>query len=128
MSHRILVVEDEADIRELIVFTLTNHGYDVVAAECAEEAWILAAQKTPEALLLDVLLPDMDGLSLCEMFRKIPQTSKIPILMLTACATLQTRRIARDAGASDYMTKPFSPRELANRIDRLLAQNQSLAA
>jgi DNA-binding response OmpR family regulator len=126
--NRILVVEDEADIRELIVFTLKSHGYEVDAAECAEEAWILAAKQAPDAVLLDVLLPDMDGLSLCEMFRKIPAVAHVPILMLTACATLQTRSVARDVGATDFMTKPFSPRELALRVDRLLARSQRLAA
>lgn len=122
MKPRVLVVEDEPDIRELIVFTLENHGYEVSTAECGEEAWIDAAQKTPQLLVLDILLPDMDGLSLCEMFRKIPQTSKIPILMLTACATLQTRSIANNLGASDFMPKPFSPRELALRVERLLGK------
>ena len=120
MKQRVLVVEDEPDIRELIVFTLKNQGYEVVGTECGEEAWIEAAKKTPALLVLDVLLPDMDGLSLCEMFRKIPQTATMPILMLTACATFQVRGIANDVGASDFMTKPFSPRELAHRVDRLL--------
>lgn len=119
---RVLVVEDEPDIRELIVFTLENQGYDVSAAECGEEAWIDAARTTPQLLVLDILLPDMDGLSLCEMFRKIPQTSKVPILVLTACATLQTRSIASNLGASDFMPKPFSPRELAQRVGRLLGE------
>ena len=118
---RVLVVEDEPEIRELIMMTLRKHGYEVVGAECGEEAWIEAARQTPQLLVLDVLLPDMDGLSLCEMFRRIPTTSKIPILMLTACATLQARGIAADAGANDFMAKPFSPRELAHRVDRLLS-------
>lgn len=117
---RVLVVEDEPDIRELIVMTLRNRGYDVIGAECGEEAWIEAAKQTPQLLVLDVLLPDMDGVSLCEMFRRIPNTSKIPILMLTACANLQVRGVAEHAGASDFMSKPFSPRELAQRVDRLL--------
>jgi DNA-binding response OmpR family regulator len=117
---RVLVVEDEPDIRELIVMTLRNRGYDVVGAECGEEAWIAAAKQVPQLLVLDVLLPDMDGLSLCEMFRRIPNTSKVPILMLTACATQQVRGIAENAGADDFMSKPFSPRELAHRVERLL--------
>jgi DNA-binding response OmpR family regulator len=122
---RVLVVEDEPDIRELIVMTLRNRGYDVIGAECGEEAWIEAAKQTPQLLVLDVLLPDMDGLSLCQMFRRIPKTSNIPILMLTACANLQVRGVAENGGASDFMSKPFSPRELAHRVDRLFL---SLAA
>lgn len=124
MKARVLVVEDEPEIRDLIVFTLDRHGYDAVGAESGEEAWIAAAKQTPELLVLDVLLPDMDGLSLCEMFRRIPQTANTPILMLTACATQQTRGIAEHVGATDFMTKPFSPRELAQRVGRLLNQNQ----
>lgn len=123
MKYHVLVVEDEADIRDLIVFSLRNHGLDVVGADCGEVAWIEAAKQTPDLLVLDVLLPDMDGISLCEMFRKIPQTAKTPILMLTACASSQTRGIAEDAGADDFMTKPFSPRELAQRVVRLLNGN-----
>lgn len=117
---RVLVVEDEPDIRELIVMTLRNRSFDAVGAECGEEAWIQAAKQVPELLVLDVLLPDMDGLSLCEMFRRIPNTSKVPILMPTACATTQVRGIAETAGADDFMSKPFSPRELAQRVQRLL--------
>jgi CheY-like chemotaxis protein len=98
MKPRVLVVEDETDIRDLIVYTLTNRGYDAVGVECGEEAWIEAARQVPALLVLDVLLPDMDGLSLCEMFRRIPNTAKTPILMLTACATLQTRTIAGSCG------------------------------
>lgn len=128
MKQRVLVVEDEPDIRELIVFTLKGHGYDVTGAECGEEAWIAAAKQTPDLLVLDVLLPDMDGLSLCEMFRKIPQTSQTPILMLTACATLQARSIANEAGANDFMPKPFSPRELVARVERLLRGKLQTAA
>ena len=128
MKHRVLVVEDEADIRDLIVFTLRNHGYEAAGVECGEEAWIDAAKQTPGLLVLDVLLPDMDGLTLCEMFRRIPKTANTPILMLTACGTQQTRDIADHAGANDFMTKPFSPRELALRVARLLNETPSLAA
>jgi two-component system alkaline phosphatase synthesis response regulator PhoP len=119
MPCRILVVEDEPDIRELIVFTLKNHGYEVIEATCGEQAWTKAANEKPEMLLLDLFLPDMDGLSLCEMFRRLPHTANIPILMLTAWATVQARMLGRDAGADDYMTKPFSPRELAQRVEKL---------
>jgi DNA-binding response OmpR family regulator len=125
---RVLVIEDEADIRDLIVFTLKNRGFEAAGVECGEEAWIEAAKETPELLVLDVLLPDMDGLSLCEMFRRIPQTAKTPILILTACATVQTRSIAEQAGADDFMTKPFSPRELAQRVETLLANRNTIAA
>src|SRR5688572_10640919 len=125
MKPRVLVVEDETDIRDLIVYTLKNRGYEAVGVECGEEAWIAAAQEVPALLVLDVLLPDMDGLSLCEMFRCIPTTAKTPILMLTACANTQTRSIAQQAGPDDFMSKPFSPRELAEHVDRLLTARAS---
>jgi len=128
MSNCVLVVEDEGDIRELIVFTLRHHGFEVVEADSAEEAWIRAAQHHPSVMILDVLLPDMDGFSLCEMFRRIPETTKSPILMLTACATIQARSIAQNCGATDFMTKPFSPRELVARVQRLLDRDAELAA
>jgi two-component system alkaline phosphatase synthesis response regulator PhoP len=128
MPCRILVVEDEPDIRELIVFTLKNHGYQVIEAACGEEAWTRAANDKPEMLLLDLFLPDMDGLSLCEMFRRLPHTANIPILMLTAWATVQARMLGRDAGADDYMTKPFSPRELAQRVEKLAKSKQPVPA
>jgi two-component system alkaline phosphatase synthesis response regulator PhoP len=128
MPCRILVVEDEPDIRELIVFTLKNHGYEVIEAACGEEAWTRAANDKPEMLLLDLFLPDMDGLSLCEMFRRLPHTANIPILMLTAWATVQARMLGRDAGADDYMTKPFSPRELAQRVEKLAKSKLPVSA
>ena len=127
MKGRILVVEDEPEIRDLIVLTLQRHGFAATGVECGEEAWIEAAKQVPDLFVLDVLLPDMDGLSLCEMFRRIPTTAKIPVLILTACATQHTRGIAEHVGAADFMTKPFSPRELAQRVGRLLCQNQTAA-
>src|ERR1051325_10174560 len=119
MACRILIVEDEPDIRELIAFTLRNRGYEVIEAGCGEEAWTKAAEQKPQMLVLDVFLPDMDGISLCEMFRRLPHTAGVPIMMLTAWATAQARTFGIDAGADDYMTKPFSPRELAQRVDQL---------
>jgi len=122
------VVEDEPDIRELIVFTLRNHGYEVIEAACGEEAWAQAEKQQPQMLVLDVFLPDMDGISLCEMFRRLPHTAKIPIMMLTAWATTQARMFGLDAGADDYMTKPFSPHELAQRIEKLAKAKLAVAA
>lgn len=119
MSCRILVVEDEPDIRELIALTLRGRGHEVIVAQSGEEAWVKAAEQKPQMLVLDLFLPDMDGISLCEMFRRLPHTKTIPIMMLTACATAQTQMLGHDAGADDYMTKPFSPRELSERVDRL---------
>ena|SRR5258706_2341996 len=128
MVCRILVVEDEPDIRELITLTLRNIGHEVIEAGCGEEAWAKAEAHKPQLLVLDLFLPDMDGISLCQMFRRLPHTSGIPIMMLTAWATVQARVLGREAGADDYMTKPFSPRELAQRIEKLLKSHLPLAA
>src|ERR1044071_4697542 len=96
MSCRILVVEDEPDIRELIVFTLRTHGYEVDEAGTAEEAWRKASATPPQLLVLDLFLPDMDGISLCEMFRKLPHTAQAPVIVLTAWATVQARMLGRE--------------------------------
>lgn len=124
----VLVVEDEEDIRQLITFTLKHDGFEVVEAGNAEEAWKRAANITPAAILLDLMLPDMDGISLCEMFRKQPSTANAPILMVTAWATVQARSLGRDAGADDYISKPFSPRELVRRIREAMQTKRPIAA
>jgi DNA-binding response OmpR family regulator len=128
MSCRILVVEDEPDIRDLIAITLRNRGHEVIEASCGEEAWSKAADLKPQMLVLDVFLPDMDGISLCEMFRRLPHTSQIPIILLTAWATAQAKTFGLDAGADDYMTKPFSPRELVKRVEFFEKTKKPVAA
>ena len=124
----VLVVEDEADICQLIAFTLKHDGFEVVEAGTAEEAWRRAANIRPSAIVLDLMLPDMDGISLCEMFRKQPSTANAPILMVTAWATVQARMLGHDAGADDYISKPFSPRDLVRRVRGAMEARRPVAA
>ncbi len=116
----LLVVEDDADIAELISYNLRQEGFEVLKADCAAAALTKASRHNPDLILLDLMLPDLDGISLCEILRKAPETATTPILMLTAWTTQQSRNLGLEAGANDYMGKPFSPRELVSRVKALL--------
>ncbi len=120
MKPQILVVDDEPDAVELVAFNLKAAGYDVVAATDGEEALKQARALSPSLIVLDLMLPEVDGLEVCKILRRDPQTSGIPILMLTAKAAEIDRVLGLELGADDYVTKPFSPRELVLRIKRLL--------
>ena len=116
----ILVVDDEPDMAELIAFNLRCLHHEVLIAADGAAALEQAQKARPDLLILDLMLPSIDGLSLCEMLRRWPGTSTVPILMLTACGRELTRLLSLDAGANDYMTKPFRPRELVRRVQSLL--------
>jgi phosphate regulon transcriptional regulator PhoB len=117
---KILVVDDEPDVVELIQFNLKGAGYDVVTAADGEEALAKAHTTPPELIVLDVMLPEVDGLEVCKRLRNDPHTSAIPIVMLTAKAAEIDRVLGLELGADDYITKPFSPRELVLRVKGLL--------
>lgn len=117
---RVLVVDDEPDIVELISFNLRNAGFAVETAASGTEAIEKASHVTPDLIVLDLMLPELDGMSVCEILRKTAVTARIPILMLTGWASEQARVIGLESGASDYMIKPFSPRELIIRIRKIL--------
>lgn len=120
VSARILVVDDEPDAIELIRFNLKASGYDVITAEDGEEALLKARKFSPDLILLDVMLPEIDGLEVCKILRRDPATAKLPVVMLTAKASEIDRVLGLEFGADDYVTKPFSPRELILRIRNLL--------
>ncbi len=124
MKTRILVVDDEPDAVELIAFNLKGAGYDVVTAADGEEALKKARATLPALIILDLMLPEVDGLEVCKILRRDPNTAPIPIIMLTAKAAEIDRVLGLELGADDYVTKPFSPRELVLRIKRLLRTNQ----
>jgi DNA-binding response OmpR family regulator len=117
---KILVVDDEPDTIELISFNLQSAGYDVITAADGAEALRKARRHTPDAVVLDLMLPELDGLEVCKVLRRDPATEKIPILMLTAKAAEMDRIVGLELGANDYLTKPFSPRELVLRVRNLL--------
>ena len=122
---RILVVDDEPDAIELIRFNLKASGYEVLTAEDGEEALAKARKFSPNMILLDVMLPEIDGLEVCKILRRDPATASLPIIMLTAKASEIDRVLGLEFGADDYVTKPFSPRELMLRVRNLFKRNES---
>jgi two-component system, OmpR family, alkaline phosphatase synthesis response regulator PhoP len=120
MQHKILVVDDEPDIVELIAFNLEAEGYAVITATSGLEALNRARAILPDLIVLDVMLPELDGLAVCEILRRLPSTAPIPIIILTAWKGELSRMIGLQAGAKEYMTKPFSPRDLVVRVNQTL--------
>ena len=120
MAANILVIEDEPAIQELIVVNLENAGHHVIRAADAESALDIVRDALPDLLILDWTLPRLPGVELARKLRLQPRTRQIPIIMLTARAGEQDKVAGLDAGADDYVTKPFSPRELLARIKALL--------
>ncbi|MDX1952193.1 MAG: response regulator transcription factor [Verrucomicrobiota bacterium] len=121
-KSKILVVDDEPDAVELVEFNLRAAGYDVLTASDGAEAIKKAKSFIPDLVILDVMLPEVDGLDVCKLLRRDASTAGIPILMLTAKAAELDRILGLELGANDYVTKPFSPRELVLRIKNLLGR------
>jgi DNA-binding response OmpR family regulator len=120
MRRRILVVDDEPDLVELVSFNLRAEGYEVITAANGMEALNQARAELPDLIVLDLMMPELDGLSVCEILRRLPSTAPIPVIMLTAWKSELTRIIGLDTGAEDYITKPFSPRDLVTRVKNAL--------
>lgn len=118
---QILVVDDEASIRELLTFNLKKNGYEVTAAADGREA--LAKVAGMDLVLLDIMLPEVDGLEVCRRLKADPQTSGIPIIMLTAKTEEIDRVLGLELGADDYVVKPFSMRELLARVKAVLRRS-----
>src|SRR5438876_6430530 len=118
MKARILVVDDEPDVLQLVEYNLRAADYDVATASDGEEALKKARALLPNLIILDLLLPELDGLEVCKILRRDQNTASIPILMLTAKAAEMDRVLGLELGADDYVTKPFSPRELLLRVKR----------
>ncbi len=125
MAQKILVVDDEPDAVDLVQFNLTNAGYEVITAADGGEALKKARTFRPDLILLDVMLPEIDGLEVCKLLRRDAATSGIPVIMLTAKAAEIDRVLGLELGADDYVTKPFSPRELVLRVKNLLRRRQT---
>jgi len=112
----ILVVDDESHIVELVKFNLEKEGYHVITAENGKEAAEMAKMKKPDLIILDVMLPEMDGYEVCRIIQKDSEISDTPIIMLTAKCEEIDKVLGLEIGADDYVTKPFSPRELLARV------------
>ena len=120
MPPYILVVEDEPDIRELLDFSISRSGFSVIEAETAEDALKVLDRGTPELIIIDWMLPGMDGIDLAKQLRSDELTKDLPIIMLTARGEEADKLRSFEVGIDDYVTKPFSPKELVARIKALL--------
>jgi two-component system phosphate regulon response regulator PhoB len=123
MPQNILVVEDEPSIAELLSINLTHAGYTVSRALQADEALLVLRNTTPDLIILDWMMPGKSGVQFARELRSNPSTQAIPILMLTAKGEEADKVLGLDAGADDYVTKPFSPKELVARVKALLRRH-----
>jgi two-component system phosphate regulon response regulator PhoB len=122
-DRNILIVEDERSIREMIAFALRRAGYGVLEAEDSRTARSLLVDSRPDLLLVDWMLPDMSGLELTRLLKRDRETRDLPVIMLTARAGEADKVAGLEGGADDYVTKPFSPRELLARISAVLRRS-----
>jgi CheY-like chemotaxis protein len=120
---KILIAEDERDIRDLVSFTLRFAGYEVVAASNGEEAVNLALQEIPDLILMDVRMPRMTGYEACARIKTEPTIQHIPVVFLSAKGQDAEIQTGLNAGASEYLLKPFAPDQLTERVRTLLAQH-----
>jgi CheY-like chemotaxis protein len=119
---KILIAEDERDIRDLVIFTLQFSGYEVVSAANGEEAIDVTRREQPDLILMDVRMPRMTGYEACRVLKKEEPTQHIPIVFLSAKGQEKEVQSGLEAGATDYILKPFSPAHLTQRIDEILAR------
>jgi len=122
MKPKILIVDDEPDALEVLGFKLRESGYLPLFAKDGTRALTIARDERPALIVLDLMLPEVDGLEVCKILRRDPNTASIPVIMLTARAAEMDRVLGLELGADDYVTKPFSPRELVLRIKKLLTR------
>jgi two-component system phosphate regulon response regulator PhoB len=123
MAHRILVVEDEPDLLEAVVFALKKEGMKPIPCQDGEQALQLVKERRPDLVLLDLMLPGLDGIEVCRRMRASEETSRIPIIMVTAKAEETDAVIGLGVGADDYVRKPFGLRELVARVRSLLRRS-----
>jgi len=116
----ILLVDDEPDILEIVGYNLSAEGYNVITADNGEKAVKIAKKKKPHLIILDVMMPEMDGIEACEQIRKIPELSETIITFLTARGEDYSQMAGFDAGADDYITKPIKPKILVSKVKSLL--------
>jgi len=122
-KENILIVDDEEDVLELVRYNLVKEGYTVQTAACGEDALKKVATKLPDLIVLDLMLPGIDGLTICKKLKAESKTQNTPVIMLTAKSEESDVVTGLEIGADDYITKPFSPKVLIARIRRLLHRN-----
>jgi two-component system alkaline phosphatase synthesis response regulator PhoP len=119
-SIKILAVDDESELTDLIHFHLGRAGHTVTTAANGWDAIEAVKRERPDIILLDLMLPDLDGFGVCEILRRDPRTATIPIIIVSAWSSSDSRNLGLELGALDYITKPFSPLELVERIHRFV--------
>ena len=127
MKQKILLVDDEPDVLELLEFNLEAAGYSTVTAVDGADALTKARRYQPNLIIMDVMMPEMNGLEACKVLRRDPNLATVPIILLTARAGEIDRVLGLELGANDYLTKPFSPRELVLRVKELLRRTTETA-
>lgn len=120
MPKKILVVEDEVDILKLVIFRLEKFDYEVFAAADGQEALDLIAKNPPDLILLDLILPVLDGYEVCKYLKSDSALKKIPVILLTASATSNMLDKLKETKADDYLVKPFEPQDLLSKIKKFL--------
>ena len=119
---KILVVDDEIYIVHILDFSLGMEGYEVVTALDGEQALERVASEKPDLIVLDIMMPKLDGYEVCRAVKSNPATKNVPVILLSAKGRNVDQKLGFDVGADDYITKPFSPRKLVERINQLLGQ------
>jgi len=120
---KILVVDDEIYIVHILDFSLGIEGYEVMTALDGEQALAKVAQNRPDLIVLDIMMPKLDGYETCKALKQNPATHDIPVILLSAKGRNVDQKIGFEVGADDYITKPFSPRKLVERINAILGQS-----
>lgn len=128
MAYSVLIAEDEPNIVLSLQFVMEKAGFSVRVAEDGEQAVREMKNECPDAVLLDIMLPKRDGFSVCEKIKSTPDWSDVKVIMLTAKSREEDKQRAYDLGADDYITKPFSTRELAERVVELVSGNEAANA
>jgi two-component system phosphate regulon response regulator PhoB len=125
MPERIVIIEDEADLLQVVDFNLRGAGYRTMSARTGTAGLELVQKELPDLVILDLMLPELGGIEVCKALRRHPATQAVPVLMLTARGEEIDRVVGFEVGADDYMTKPFSVRELLLRVKAILRRSQA---
>src|ERR1044071_1488287 len=127
MRKKVLLVEDDVEVLELLRFNLKKAGFSVGTAGDGVEALKKSRSLLPDVILLDVMLPELDGFAVCEILRRHSDTARVPIIMITALSGEIARFTGLSAGACAYITKPFSPRQVISCVERMLIDQRKIA-
>lgn len=117
---KVLIADDEHNIRHILDFSLHAEGFDVVSASNGEDAFTLAVSEIPDLIILDVMMPGQGGVETCRLIKADDRTANIPVILLTARGSREDREKGKEAGADEYITKPFSPQKVVNAVNNFL--------